>query len=69
MLGREHVQTGFLWGNVMEREHFENTGVDRYNIEVDFQKVRWECMDCMDLVQGMVKWQSLMKVEIISWVP
>jgi len=33
---------GFWWGNVRERNHFEDLGLDRRNnIKMDLQEVEW----------------------------
>ena len=41
-MGRE-VCTGFWWGNLRERDHSENPGVDGRmdNIKKDIQEVGW----------------------------
>jgi hypothetical protein len=38
--GREEVHTRFWWGNLRERGHLEDPGVDgEYNIKMDLQEV------------------------------
>jgi len=39
MYGGEELYTGFWWGNLRERDHLENTGVDG---KMDLQEVGWE---------------------------
>ena len=31
----------FSWGNLRERDHFEDLGVDGDNIKIDFQEIEW----------------------------
>jgi len=49
--GRRGVYTGFWWGNVKERVHFENPGVDgRIILRGIFRK--WdENMDWLDMAE------------------
>ena len=36
------MHTGFWWGNVLERDHLEDPGLDgRINIKMDLQEVGW----------------------------
>jgi hypothetical protein len=36
------VYTGFGWGNLMERDHLEDPGIDaENNIKMDLQEVGW----------------------------
>jgi hypothetical protein len=41
--GRGELYIGFWWGNLRERYHLEDPGVDCwiYNINTDFQEVGW----------------------------
>jgi hypothetical protein len=40
--GREEAHTGFWWGNLRERDHFEDIGIDgRIILRRIFRK--WEC--------------------------
>jgi len=44
------VYTGFWWGNLRERDHLEETGVDgRTIVRGTFKK--WRYMDWIDLAQ------------------
>jgi len=37
------MHTGFLWGNLKERDSLEEVGIDRGdNIEMDLRDVGWE---------------------------
>jgi len=44
------VHTGFWWGNLRERDYWEDPGIC-VRIIVDLQKVGW-CMDWIDLARG-----------------
>jgi hypothetical protein len=39
--GRGDVYTGFLWGNLRERDHFEDRRRWEDNIKMDLQDVGW----------------------------
>jgi hypothetical protein len=36
--GRKETHTGFWWGNVKERDNFEDLGIDRSDIKMDLKK-------------------------------
>jgi hypothetical protein len=35
--GRGEAYTGFWWGNLRERDHLEDAGIDEDNIKMDLQ--------------------------------
>jgi hypothetical protein len=39
------VHTEFWWGNLSERDHLEDPGMDEDSITMDLQEVGWECME------------------------
>jgi hypothetical protein len=44
------VHTGFWWGNLREREHLEDLGVDGENsVKIGFREVGWGGMGWIDL--------------------
>jgi hypothetical protein len=45
------VHTGFWWGDLSERDHLEDPGIDEVSIKMDLQEVGWECMDLIDLAE------------------
>ena len=49
MWGRVEVYTGLWWGNLKERDHLEDPGVDG---RMDLQEVGCEVIDWIDLAQG-----------------
>jgi hypothetical protein len=53
------VHTGLWWGNLRERAHLENPGIDgRIILKWIFRK--WDVgMDWIDLVQGRDRWRAL----------
>jgi hypothetical protein len=38
--GRGEVYLGFAWGNLRERDHFEDLNLDDDNIKTDIQETR-----------------------------
>jgi len=52
------VPTGFLWGNLMEREHLENLGVDGRIILKFIFKIWDGRHDWIDVAQDMGKRQT-----------
>jgi len=53
------MYTGFLWGNLRERDHFEDSGIDgRIILRWIFRK--WDGgMYCIDLAQDRDWWRAL----------
>ena len=60
-MGTSEVYTGFWWGNLEERKHLEDTGVDgRIILRWIFRQ--WDGgLDWIDLVQDMNGWRALVK--------
>ena len=58
------VYTGFWWGNLREREHLENTGIDGKIIEMDLQEVRCEGMAWIELAQDRDRWWAIVNVVV-----
>jgi hypothetical protein len=60
--GGGEVYAGFWWGNLRERDHLEDLGVDgRIILRWVFRKLD-EGMDWNDLVQDRDRWRSLVNV-------
>jgi hypothetical protein len=45
------VHTGFRWGDLSERDHLEDLGIDEDSIKMDIQEMEWECVDWIDLAE------------------
>ena len=56
------MHTGFRWGNLMERDHFENLGLDWRIISIWILKKRNGDMGWIDLAQDRDRWQALVNV-------
>ena len=54
------MYTGFWWGNLRERDHLEDPGVDeRIILRWIIQEVRLGGMDWIDLAQDKDRWWAL----------
>jgi hypothetical protein len=58
-MGRGEGYTGFWWGNLREREHFLNLGVDGRILRWIFRKWMWG-MSWIDLAQDRHRWWALL---------
>ena len=64
------VHTGFWWGNLRERNHLEDPGVDgRNSIKMDLQEVGLGGMDWIDLAQDRDRWRALGNAVVHLRVP
>jgi hypothetical protein len=62
--------TGFLWGNLRERDHLGDPDVDgRINIKVHLQEVGCGDMDWFELAQDIDKWPALVNTVMNLRVP
>ena len=60
------MYTGFWWGNLRERDHMEDTGVNRMIILIR----KWEgAMDWIDLGQDRDRWGALVNSVMSLRVP
>jgi len=63
------VHTGFCWGNLRERDHLEDPGVDR-RITLRWIFRKWDGdMNCIDVPQNMDRWRTLVNAVMNLWVP
>jgi hypothetical protein len=54
------MYTGFWWGNLRERDHVEDPGIDgRIILRWIFRKWNGGCMDWIDLAEDRDRWQAL----------
>jgi hypothetical protein len=61
-MGRGEECTGFWWGNLRERDHLGDPGVDGKIIKMDFRKWESGVMDWIGLVQDRDSWWALLNV-------
>jgi len=63
--GRGEVYTGFWWGNLRERDHLKDPGLDGRII------LRWmfRGMDWIDLAQDRDRWRALVHAVVNLRVP
>jgi hypothetical protein len=68
-VARIEVYTGFCWGNLRERDHLEDPGVDgRIILRWIFKK--WDGgMDWIELAQDMDRWRAVVNSVINFRVP
>jgi len=70
MWERGEVYTGFWWGNLRERDHLEDPGVDGGDkIEMDLQEAGCGGLDWIELAQDRDKWWALVNVVMNLQVP
>jgi hypothetical protein len=62
------VHSGFWWGNLKERDHLEESGIEeRMILKGIFRK--WDGgMDWIDLAQDRERWRALVNVAMNIWV-
>ena len=63
------MYTGFWWGNLRERDHFEDPSVDgRIILRWIFRK--WDGgMNWIDLARDRDRWRALVNTVMNTWVP
>jgi hypothetical protein len=64
--GNAKPYTGFWWGNMRERNHLEDPGIDG---RMDSQEVGCGGMDWIELAQDRDRWQTLVDALMSLWVP
>jgi len=64
------VYTGFWWGNLRERDHLGNPGIDvRITLRGIFRKWDVGSMDWIELAQDRDRWWALVNAVMNFWVP
>jgi hypothetical protein len=68
-MGRKEVHAGFWWGNLRERDHLEDRGIEgRIIIRCILRK--WEGgMAWIDVTQDKGRWQALVNVVMNLQIP
>jgi hypothetical protein len=64
--GRGVMYTGFWWGNLRDRDHLEDPGID---IKLELQEVGCGGMDCIDPAQVRYGWRALVNTVMNLWIP
>jgi len=59
----KQAHTGFWWGDLWERDHLENLGVDGRVV------LNWFFMDLIDLVPGRSSWRTPVNAVMDRRVP
>ena len=68
--GGEEVYTGFWWGNLRERDHLDDPGVDgRIILRWIVRKWHWVGMDWIELDQDRDRWRALLNAVMNIRVP
>jgi len=67
--GRRELHTGFWYGNLRERDHLEDPGVDGGNVKMDLQEVECEGMNWIYMAQDWDSWRTLANVIMSLRVP
>jgi hypothetical protein len=63
---RRELHTGFCWRNLIERDHFEDLGLDRGIILNRGEKeIEWDMVDWIDLAQHRENWRPRENITII----
>jgi hypothetical protein len=70
LCGRGEVHTGFWWGNLRERDHSEDPGIDgRIILRWIFRQWDGGYMDWTDLAQYRDRWWALVNTVMYFQVP
>jgi hypothetical protein len=64
------VHTGFWWGDLRERDHLEDLGLDgRITLKWIFKKIGWRNLYWIDLAEDRDKWPTLVNAIMNLRVP
>jgi hypothetical protein len=67
--GRGEACTGIWWGNLRERDHLDDPGVEEDNITMDLQEVGNGGIEWIKLAQDRDRWRALVNAIMNLWVP
>jgi hypothetical protein len=69
-VGRGEVYIGYWWGNLRERDHLKDPGVDgRITLRWVFRKWDWRGVHGLDLAEGRDRWRTLVNAVMNLRVP
>jgi len=63
------VCTGFWWGNLRERDHWGDPGLDGRIIFMDLREVVYGYMDWIELAQDRDRWRALVNAVMKLRIP
>jgi hypothetical protein len=63
------VHTGFWWGDLRERDHLQDLGIDGRIILKWISNVGMGSVDWIDMAQDRDRWQALVNTGMNLWVP
>jgi hypothetical protein len=68
--GRREVCIGFWWGNLRERDHWKDPGIDGRIIVIWILR-KWDVgdIDWIELAQDRDRWRELVNAVMNLWVP
>jgi len=70
VMGIAGVNTGFWWGNLRERDHWEDSGIhDRIILRWNFRTLDVGGRDWIYLARDMDRWQALVNAIMNFRVP
>jgi hypothetical protein len=64
MWGTEELHVGLWLGDLMERDHLEDLGVDGDNIKMNLQEMQWRGMNWVNLAQERDRCEALLNAVI-----
>jgi len=69
MRWKRGIPTGFLWGNLKERDRLEDLGVGGRVTFINLRKVVWDGVDWVHLTGANGNWRALLNAVLSLRVP